>query len=184
MVRRAGAMAGNRVMVTGTIGDASLGVRLRNRNAANWELAPAERDHLLDRYLLPQPRCTLAEALRNHASSAMDVSDGLAGDLGKLCRTSGVTADIDVARVPLSDAAKAVLAADPGAIETVLTGGDDYEILCTVPPDKIADFHVAADALGVPLTEIGNVMVGDDPPVFRAADGRALAFKQTSYSHF
>ena len=66
----------------------------------------------------------------------MDVSDGLAGDLAKLCRVSGVAAEIEAARVPLSDAAQAAIAADPAMLETALTGGDDYEIVCTVPPAK------------------------------------------------
>ena len=89
---------------------------------------------MLARYLVPQPRNALAEALRRYASAAMDVSDGLAGDLGKLCRASGVGAEIEVARVPLSEAARAALAADPQAIETILTGGDDFEVVATVPP--------------------------------------------------
>ena len=66
----------------------------------------------------------------------MDVSDGLAGDLGKLCRASGVGAEIEVARVPLSKAARAALAAEPKAIETVLTGGDDYEVVCDDPTGR------------------------------------------------
>ena len=71
-----------------------------------------------------------------HASAAMDVSDGLAGDLGKLCRASGVGAEIEVARVPLSKAARAALAAEPQTIETVLTGGDDFEVVATIPPPQ------------------------------------------------
>ena len=90
--------------------------------------------HLLKRYLLPEPRNALAEALRRHASAAMDVSDGLAGDLGKLCRASGVGATVDVARVPLSDAALTALVADERATQTILTGGDDFEVVATIPP--------------------------------------------------
>src|ERR1700686_1113247 len=127
MVRRAGAQAGDPVFVSGTIGDAALGLALRK--GADWKLASAQRPHLVSRYLLPQPRNALSEAVRTHASSAMDVSDGLAGDLAKLCRTSKVAADIEVSRVPLSDAAKAVLAAHPAVLETMLTGGRAYEIV-------------------------------------------------------
>ena len=90
MVRRAGAKAGDLVFVTGTIGDAALGLVLRK--GAAWPLTDAQRDHLLSRYLLPQPRNALAEAVRTHASAAMDVSDGLVGDLAKLCAASGVSA--------------------------------------------------------------------------------------------
>src|SRR5450759_1607441 len=128
MVRRAGAKPGDRVFVSGTIGDAVLGLALRKGAGADWKLATAQRQHLVSRYLLPQPRNALAEAVRSHASAAMDVSDGLAGDFAKLCRASKVAAEVAVQRVPLSDAAKVVLAADPAMLETALTGGDDYEL--------------------------------------------------------
>ena len=155
MVRRAGAKAGDRVFVTGTIGDAALGVMMRN--GKRWKLDEPQRQHLLSRYLVPQPRNALAEAVRIHASAAMDISDGLVGDFGKLCRVSGVAADVDVARVPLSEAARAVIAANPDAVESVLTGGDDYEIICTVPPAKAGSFHAAAGAANVAVSEIGEI---------------------------
>ncbi len=118
-------------------------------SAAHWRLTPAMAAHLEQRYLLPQPRSSLAEAVLQHAAAAMDVSDGLAGDLAKLCRASAVAAEIDVARVPLSDAARAAIAAEPALLETVLTGGDDYEIVLTLAPEKLAAFRAAADAAGV-----------------------------------
>jgi thiamine-monophosphate kinase len=181
MVRRAGAKARDRVFVTGTIGDAALGVMMRN--GKRWKLDEPQRQHLLSRYLVPQPRNALAEAVRIHASAAMDISDGLAGDFGKLCRVSGVAADVDVARVPLSEAARAVIAANPDAVESVLTGGDDYEIICTVPPAKTGSFHAAAKAANVAVSEIGEIKSGEGTR-FIAADGRALTFKRASYSHF
>src|SRR5260221_14714581 len=94
------------------------------------------RDHLASRYLLRQPRTAIAEALRHHASAAMDVSDGLVGDLAKLCRASGVSADVAIADVPLSPAAREVVAAEPALVETVLTGGDDFEGIATVAPAR------------------------------------------------
>ena len=181
MVRRAGAKAGDRVFVTGTIGDAALGVMIRN--GKGWKLDELQRQHLLSRYLVPQPRNALAEAVRNHASAAMDVSDGLVGDFAKLCRVSGVAADIDVSRVPLSEAARAVIAANPDAVESVLTGGDDYEIICTVPPAKAGSFHAAARAANVAVSEIGEIKGGEGAR-FIAADGRALTFKRASFTHF
>jgi len=181
MVRRAGAKAGDRVFVTGTIGDAALGVMMRN--GKRWKLDEPQRQHLLSRYLVPQPRNALAEAVRIHASAAMDISDGLAGDFGKLCRVSGVAADVDVARVPLSEAARAVIAANPDAVESVLTGGDDYEIICTVPPAKAGSFHAAAGAANVAVSEIGEIKGGEGTR-FIAPDGRALTFKRASFSHF
>jgi thiamine-monophosphate kinase len=181
MVRRAGASPRDRVFVSGTVGDAALGLALR-RGAA-WKLAEPERQHLISRYLLPQPRSALAEAVRTHASASMDVSDGLAGDFAKLCRASGVGATIEAARVPFSDAARAVLAAEPAMLETALSGGDDYEIVCTVPPQKADSFYAAAAAAKVPVSDIGEI-AGEDGARFLGLDGAPLAFAQASYSHF
>ena len=185
MVRRSGAKGGDLVFVTGTIGDAALGLRLRKETAAggHWDLDDAMRDHLASRYLLPQPRNALAEAVRTHASAAMDVSDGLAGDLEKLCRASGVGAVIEVSRLPLSPAGQAVLAADARAIETILTGGDDYEIVCAIAPARAASFQAAARKAGVTVSEIGRVAEGEGAS-FIATDGKALNFARTSFSHF
>jgi thiamine-monophosphate kinase len=131
---------------------------------------------------LPQPRNALAEAILQSASAAIDVSDGLAGDLAKLCRASSVAADIDVAAVPLSDAARAAIAAEPALLETALTGGDDYEIVLTLAPKKLAAFRAAAKAAGVATAEIGRVQAGDGARFLQ--DGKALAFTRASYSHF
>jgi len=180
MVRRSGAKPGHRVFVTGTIGDAALGLVLRQ--GARWPLSDAQRERLLSRYLLPQPRNALAQAVRAHASAAMDVSDGLAGDLTKLCRVSGVAARIDVAAVPLSEAARAVVAIDMAMRETALTGGDDFEVLCTVPEARTVAFRAAAQRVQVPVTDIGVIEVGAGA---RFMDGtRELAFKRLSFSHF
>ncbi len=184
MVRRSTAKPGEAIVVSGTIGDAALGVLLR-RDATcgqRWRLADRLAAELTDRYLLPQPRNALAEAVLHDASAAMDVSDGLAGDLAKLCRASGVAADIDVTRVPLSNAARAALAADPALLETILTGGDDYEIVLTLAPEKLAAFRAAAAKAGVAATEIGRVTAGQGARFLR--DGKALSFARPSYSHF
>jgi thiamine-monophosphate kinase len=185
MVRRAGAKAGDRVFVSGSIGDAALGLALRKKTdmGALWKLSDAQRQHLTSRYLLPQPRNALSEAVRAHASAAMDVSDGLAGDFAKLCRASKVAAEIEVARVPLSDAARAVLAAEPAMLETALTGGDDYEIVCTVPAAKVESFRAAAQAAQVAVSEIGEIKAGEGAR-FLGAGGKPLIFKRASFSHF
>jgi thiamine-monophosphate kinase len=180
MVRRAGAKPGDRVFVSGSIGDAALGLALRK--GAAWNLTDAQRQHLMSRYLLPQPRNALAEAVRTHASSAMDVSDGLVGDFAKLCRVSGVAADIDAGNVPLSDAAKAVLAAERALREIALAGGDDYEIVCTVPAAKTEAFRTAAKAANVAVTEIGEIKAGEGARFL--SDGKPLDFRRTSFSHF
>lgn len=181
MVRRSGAKPGDRLMVTGTIGDAALGVQLR-RGAA-WKVSLEAREHLLSRYLLPQPRNALAEALRGHAAAAMDISDGLAGDLAKLCEVSGVGATVEVAKVPLSEAASGALAAEPSLIETILAGGDDYEILCAVRPDKAESFCAAAAAANVAMSEFGTITQGEGVR-FLGADRKPLVLRRLSYSHF
>ena len=183
MVRRAGAQAGDHLFVTGTIGDAALGLRVRRGEATSWKLDAAMRDHLVSRYRLPRPRGALAPALRAHASAAMDVSDGLAADLAKLCRASQVAADVEAARVPLSDAASRALKADTALIEPILTGGEDYEILCAIAEADVAAFIHAAKAVDVPVTEIGRCVAGEGPR-FRDVSGQPLAFAQPGYSHF
>lgn len=185
MVRRNGARPGDRIVVTGTVGDAALGLKLRlDRGAARrWRLDGPMRRHLAQRYLVPEPRNALAEALRRHASAGMDVSDGLIGDFGKLARASSVGAEIDLASVPLSKAARTALAADPAALEAILTGGDDFEVVATVPPAKLAAFKAAARRAGVPVTEIGAVTGGKGVRL-RASDGRLLRFARSSFSHF
>jgi thiamine-monophosphate kinase len=186
MLRRSRARAGDRIVVSGTIGDAALGLalRLEPNLSSRWQLDHQERNHLLDRYLLPQPRNALADALRRYASAAMDVSDGFLGDLGKLCAASGVTADVEAARMPFSDAARRALASDPDRIETALTGGDDYEVLASVPAAAVADLIAAAGLVGVPLTEIGEIVAGGEAVRVLDRSGRPLLFERTSFSHF
>jgi thiamine-monophosphate kinase len=186
MVRRAGARPGDVVAVTGTIGDAVLGLDVLRRGAAHAALAahPDLSAHVTDRYRVPQPRTALAEHLAACATAAMDVSDGLAGDLAKLCQVSGVSAEIDLPDVPLSDAAKAVLTSGATTIEALIGGGDDYEILCAVDPSRWAVLTAAADRAGIRLTRIGTFVAGTAEPVFRDADGRPAALARRSYSHF
>lgn len=182
MVRRTGAKPGDRIAVTGTIGDAALGLLLLNGQGGGFETST--RDFLIGRYRVPQPRNALATAIRDHASAAMDVSDGLAGDLTKLCAASGVSASIEVRAVPLSGAAMLLLDQYYGFEDDVLSGGDDYEILCTIPENQWDSFAAAADRAGVPVTAIGRVTAGGGAPRFLDANGQAVALKRLSYSHF
>ncbi|MBR0752603.1 thiamine-phosphate kinase [Bradyrhizobium jicamae] len=183
MVHRSGARAGDQVVVTGTIGDAALGLDVLKGGAAA-SLGAGDRDALAMRYRVPQPRNAIATVVRDHASAAMDVSDGLAGDLTKLCAASGVSAIINVPKIPLSQAASALLARKAIGIETLIAGGDDYELLCTVPGDRVAPFIQAARRLGVEATAIGGIIAGHAPPSFLDAQGRELVLKRLSYSHF
>lgn len=180
MVPRTGARAGDALYVTGTIGDAALGLLERQGKIS----AGQGGAHLVSRYLMPVPRNVLAPALLEHAHAAMDVSDGLIGDLAKMMRVSGVTAEVRLADVPLSAGARSVVFMDEALFTRAMTGGDDYEILASIPSQKAQAFEAAAEALGVVVTRIGEVRAGTEAPTFLLADGRALNVVGGAYSHF
>ena len=184
MVRRSGAKPGDRVVVTGTIGDAALGLDILKGGAAAALADTGAKAMLIGRYRVPQPRNALAKVVRDHAHAAIDVSDGLAGDLAKLCGMSGVSAVIDVPGIPLSPATAALLARGTVGIETIVSGGDDYEILCAIPEDGFEAFAQAADQAGVAVTSIGMVVAGSSVPSFLDGEGRQIALPRLSYSHF
>ena len=170
--RRNGARDGESVWVTGTIGDGTLGLA-----CLQGELDDPT-GYLIDRYRLPRPRLDLP--LAGIASAAIDVSDGLVQDLGHLCRESGVAARIEAASVPASAAA---LAAGPGWLERRLTGGDDYELLLSVPPDREAALRRAAAEAGVAVARIGRFAAGAGVTVLDGA-GQAMTFRRPGWSHF
>ena len=152
MVKRSGAAPGDRLLVSGTIGDGYLGLK-----AAKGEL---DCDWLADRYRLPQPRLELAEALRAHASAAADVSDGLLADAGHIAEASGARLAMDLGRIPLSEPATRWLDQQPdraSALAELASGGDDYEVVCTAAPEDVDALIGRADGL---LTEIGEVRSG------------------------
>jgi thiamine-monophosphate kinase len=186
MVRRSGAKPGDRVMVTGSIGDAALGLDiLRGGKVAGvFGDGHAARLALVRRYLVPEPRNALAGVIRDHAHAAMDVSDGLAGDLAKLCAASSLSAVIDVPAIPVSEPAAAALAAGAASMEALICAGDDYEILCAIPEDGFEAFSQAAAAAGVAASSIGTLIAGDLPPKFLDATGREMPLSRLSYSHF
>ena len=175
-LRRNGAQAGDGVWVSGTIGDGALGLL-----AARGEIGDA---YLADRYRVPRPRMALGAALVGVARAAMDVSDGLVQDLGHLCRESGVSAEIEAGLVPLSDAARAVVAADPGRLELCLTGGDDYELLFAVPPAREAGLVEIARAVGIPVTRIGTFRAGEARVTVMGNDGVGMRLSRGGWSHF
>jgi thiamine-monophosphate kinase len=186
MVHRRGAKPGDRVVVTGTIGDAALGLGILRGGAVATALADdvAAQHMLVGRYRIPQPRTALAQAVCDHASAAMDVSDGLAGDLAKLCDASGVSAAIDAPSIPLSPSTAKLLARGSVGIEAIVAGGDDYEILCTIPEDRFEAFAQQARRAAVAVTSIGTIIAGTFIPRFLDTEGRAIALPRLSYSHF
>lgn len=185
MVRRDAARPGMRILVTGTIGDAALALALRQKGGRQPRLSAADSAFLEGRLALPRPRLALAGALRAHAGAAMDVSDGLVGDLAKMCRASGLSARIESARVPLSAAAaRAIVESDAALLRVALTGGDDYEVLAGVEPGEVAAFAAAAREAGVEAVEIGGFEPGEDGVTVLGPDGRAMTIAHGAYTHF
>lgn len=172
-LRRSTARAGDLVAVSGTIGDAALGYAIRCGRIPAGEGA----ETLLARHYLPQPRVGLGRRLVGLASSCMDVSDGLAGDLGHIAETSGLGAVVEAAKIPLSPAARAIVDRDPQWLKIVLTGGEDFELLFTLPPER------ARELRDLPVAVIGRMVPGSGVQVLDEA-GRALDLGAGGYRHF
>ncbi|WP_305985243.1 thiamine-phosphate kinase [Roseibium sp. MMSF_3544] len=181
-VRRSGAKSGDVLFVSGTIGDAAAGLKARLDDSFCRErsLNEAEEQHVLGRYLLPRPRTCLAELICRRASAAMDISDGLFADSEHMARVSGAGLEIDLAKIPLSDALKRLQTSAGNDYLSFLNGGDDYEILATVPAADAVRFSQEAASAGCPVAEIGRVtkdagqvtlMDGGQQISFQAGDG-------------
>jgi thiamine-monophosphate kinase len=168
---RSGARPGDLLFVTGTVGDGVLGLY-----AIRGEI-PDSGGTLAARYRLPSPRVGLAFA--GIATACMDISDGLVQDLGHICRASGVAAQVDAWRVPLSPAARAT-----GRLATCLAGGDDYELLLAVPPAQALALTAACAAADVPVTQIGAFVDGAPDVVVVDASGARMDFAVAGWSHF
>jgi len=179
-LRRSGARPGDVIYVSGTIGDGALGLL-----ALQEAIAPtaAACRFLIDRYRLPQPRLPLGLALRDLANAAIDISDGLVADLGHVCEASGVGAEVEAGRIPLSHAGAEVTGREPARMATVLTGGDDYELLFSAEPRAGPSVAALAASLDLPLTAIGHVTDGLGVRVI-GADGRDMALETGGFRHF
>ena len=161
-VRRNGARPGDVIFVSGTIGDAAAGLkdRLDPDFKRRMGFTAEEERHILDRYLLPRPRVKLAPAIRAHASAAMDVSDGLLADAEHLAKASQVDIALELGTVPVSPAMTRIAETDDELFLSCLNGGDDYEILATVPERKAESFEQSAVEAGCSVTRIGTVVQG------------------------
>jgi thiamine-monophosphate kinase len=184
-VLRHGAKPGDRLYVSGTIGDACLALRLLQEPALAkaWGLDDADTDYLIGRYRKPRPRMELIIPLRNFAQGAIDVSDGLAADVEKLAQASHVGAVIEADKVPLSPAARKALARDPGLLAAMLTGGDDYEIVAAVPETSVKAFETEAKNKTVPVTAFGRLEQGSEIKVI-GPDGASLKLAHKGFTHF
>lgn len=175
-LRRAGARVGDHVVVSGTLGDAALGLRYwqAGEQASDDQRALAARLHR------PTPRVALGRGLRGLASACIDLSDGLVSDLDHLLTASGVGASLNEASLPVSDAARRV-AGVTAARQAALTGGDDYELCFTVPDWAMPALSSVAADTGSRLSVIGRVVSGSG---LCLADGRSLPAEASGYRHF
>jgi len=186
MLRRSSAQPGDAVYVSGTIGDAALGLALRRDPtlARRCGLDSAGQAFLEARFSRPRPPVDLRGALLGYASAAMDVSDGLVKDFDRFCRASQAGGKIHATAVPLSAPARAILAAGRTQLADLITGGEDYEVLAAVGPQAVAEFEAAAAAAGTPVTRIG--LIEEAAQGVRVCDGsgQSMAFKRTGWDHF
>lgn len=174
---RSGAQAGDDIFVTGTPGDAAAGLRLLQFGAKG----DAHSDELIERFCRPQARVELAQMLAGTASSIIDVSDGLFGDLQKLLLASGVAGTLEWSQLPLSVALESHFDRQQ-AIELALSGGDDYELCFTAPPDALSRIDAASRATGVQVSKLGKVSAGAG--LTCTDNGRVVEYHHEGYRHF
>lgn len=179
-LRRSGARAGDLVFVSGTIGDAALALHLARDGDTTGLTGNAA---LFQRLQRPRPRVALGQALVGLASAAMDVSDGLVADLGHIAAASGVGAVVRSDALPLSTEAVALLAEQPALMAQVLTGGDDYELLFTIPPERRAAARAAAQRAQTQIKEIGVVRAEAGVVALDRA-GDPVPLSEFGYRHF
>jgi len=180
-IRRSRAQPGDLVWVSGSIGDAFLGLGVLR--GAYPDLAPEHRDYLVRRFRIPEPRTELGPRLCGIAHAMIDVSDGLLADLGHICETSRAAAIVELDLLPLSSAARAVVERDPGIRVRLAAAGDDYELLFAAPADAAERVAALSLRLGVPVTRIGRIDVGTGVRLINS-DGHQIALEATGYRHF
>ncbi len=186
MVKRSGGAAGDMLYVSGSIGDAALGLALTQdaSMAAAWQLDEAQFECLVTRYRRPAPPLALAPILRRFAHAAMDISDGLIGDFDALCRASGTGGEITLEHVPLSQAAERAMLHDKSTRERIMTGGDDYQVLAAVPLAQCDAFEAASRKAEISVTRIGVLSKQGAGICARDASGAEVLFERPKFDHF
>lgn len=180
-LRRNGAASGDIIWVSGTIGDAALGLALLSEEMSCED--KESRSYLISRFETPTPRLDLGRSLRGLAHSAIDISDGLLADLAHITDSSSAGADINLDRIPLSPAAQTIARDNPAILLSVLSGGDDYELLFTAPDAQTREILTRADSSKTPVTDIGRVT---DSNVVRVLDSTKSPIEvgNTGFQHF
>ena len=181
LLRRSGALPGDDIYVSGTIGDAHLGLRILSGELIG-DVNKLEGANFVSRYRLPEPRVSLGIDITECANAAMDISDGLVQDLGHLCRASGVSAVVKFDDVPLASAVKGLLDAGTVSVEDLLAGGDDYELLFSAPVPAREHIARCAKSAGVVVNRIGTCCVGEGVSVLDSA-GRVVPMQRAGYRH-
>jgi thiamine-monophosphate kinase len=182
LLKRSGAHPGDVILVTGELGASAAG-----RAALEHGLKNAEAEELIRIHHSPEPRVAAGQliAAEGQATAAIDVSDGFAQDLGHICSASGVGADVTEASLPIGKATRTVvnaLSLDP--IETALNGGEDYELICTVPPSaSLLLIRHIREAIGLEMTRVGTITAGSGCRLLRP-DGSRVALPQKGWQHF
>ena len=176
-LRRTGAKDGDDIYISGTVGDAALGLKYLTGDLVG------SNKKLIDRYLLPQPRLALGQKLWGKASAVLDLSDGLAGDIRHICGLSGLGVEIEADLIPLSDAAGKVLESFPLYKDLIWSGGDDYELLFTAPKHMAEEIQNLAQELSLPLTRIGH-MTKETAVVIQDKSGKNLLGHDQGFRHF
>ena len=186
MVTRSGAEVGDDIWVTGTIGDAYLGLQSVLGHTLDPKPDAQALLHFEEAYYRPEPRLLFRKALRQHATASADISDGLVADAGHIAKASGVGFELDADKIPVSKHTGAWLSRQPNqdtAFKTLITAGDDYELVFTAnPKSQSAIRQAAASAIGLKLSKIGAVISGQGVSVL--SDGKALCFEKTGHTHF
>ena len=178
LLRRSAAKPGHDLWVSGTIGDGALGLRV-----AQGQLSVRFAD-LADRYRLPRPRVALGPLLAGRAAAGLDVSDGLVQDAGHIATHSGCRLVIEAPAVPVSDSVAELVSDDPELFAEVLTGGDDYELLFTAPPEAAPEIEAAGRDAGVSVTRIGRVESGAGVEVLDHRGAPLDGLTARGWSHF
>jgi thiamine-monophosphate kinase len=181
---RSGARPGDVIAVSGTLGASAAGLELLRSGPGDHRRAATTTPILIDAHLAPQPRLALgAVLLQEGASAAMDLSDGLYGDLPKILVASGVSARVDETAIPVAAAVRALFPTK--WLELATRGGEDYELLFTAPQEAFDRIRAEASGIGATVTAIGGIVEGDEP-VLIAVDAKGTQRKVASgaFDHF
>jgi len=185
MVTRSGAKPGDDIWVTGTIGDAYLGLQSVLGNSLEPKPCAEALLHFETAYYRPEPRLLFRKTLRQYATSCADVSDGLVADLGHIAKASDVSVLMEADKIPVSKYAGTWLSGQvngSAAFKTLITAGDDYELIFTASVQYASYIRKAAKKIGLRISKIGTVQVGEGVSVL--SDGKVMLIKKQGYTHF